>query len=269
MGKKKIDSTPILIMLLCMMTLIDGYCIVQMRDAYYILVLALMATGILSFVTAYDIYGKMYKLIEEKRKNHETYMKSQKAIYGALKHSMDKMEELSAGLASTNNTTVTEELNHIADTIQEVKEEMITNDKAIAKTVIKKMNDYVGDIKFSISNIDMKKEEHNETYNMAFDIEKARQDVVNSIVNVSDECTGIKEILQEILSSKEVVKAQEIQEVQEVQEVQTEIEMHEDKIEEVQEKQEVQEEQPEIDLSDPNKQLSPDEIAALFASMGA
>jgi DNA repair exonuclease SbcCD ATPase subunit len=232
-------------------------------------------------------------------------MKSQKIIYSTLKSSITKIDEMS--------------------------HEIVTSDKVIAKTVIKKVSEQIDDIKSSITSINLDKEEKesdDNKYNIAFDIEKTRQDVVNAINHLSDECDIIKEALQKIVSSeKNIVNVasaepeileqaletveeeksepevleQALESVEEeksepevleqalesVEEEKSEPEILEQALESVEEEksepevleqalesveEETQEKQlqiSDIDLSNPNRELSPDEIAALFASMGA
>ena len=283
----------------------NSYAIYRFGMIIPIAVEMFITSSILIYLICMETSKRISEIIEKRNNQFETYMKSQKVIYSVNKSILEKIE---------NKFNMMEEL------VSKAKEELINNDKAIAKTIIKRNNEQLGEIKYAITNIELKPLKANEEkYNPSSDIVNMRDNIVDSINNLSNEFTGVKEILNDNLkviserqnnilnklenitvSNMTVVsnKEEEIEQSYEIAEEQIADSVAADSVaaEELVTEEQVTEEInslsdeaadkkdlydldviekevpeidiPEIDLYDPNKQLSADEIAALFANIG-
>ena len=266
-------------MLFVVILVADVFVIISFRDKYGIVAGCIAATCIVTFILASKICKEVNEHINNKNQQFEDFMKSQKAIYKVNK----------SGFESIN-----EKLDSLLESVNSNKKEIINTDKAIAKTLIKSNNEKIEEIKAAISGIDLKVDlpEKDDTYNLAFDIEKLRQSLVGVIDKLSSDLIASGEKIGEELGEKisnisitnvvapvsegatAVAEEPAMEEggsaLVEEEPAPAEVSATAEAVAPAEElvTEEALAETSGLDLSDPNRQLSADDIAALFASMG-
>lgn len=299
--KKNVNWMIIYLVLFSTVLLGDIYSMIEFRKSYF-LVAGLSIVLIIIFYLLCDEINKKVKILVENRNNQfENYMKSQKAIYATNKNGLENIEN---------------KIDSIQNTINESFEELSSNNKAIAKTVIKKNIEQMNDIKFSIRNVELKINSNNNIDGIKENIDKISEEMTDYISKIDSICDDFKNIINRNIDNNiEILEQLKISNSR--KQNNTEIKLEEPIVEEpeltdllgfdisdiddielsalsvndgeinvpdidnikdtkeditatVTEEPTVEENNnlPEVDLSDPNKQLSADEIAVLFASMG-
>lgn len=192
------------VMVFVALIIAELYLIKKIPDNY----LVIIGVGILAVIDVFLLVDEIAKVINnnfnQKKLQIEEAMKSQKAIYLANKRGFE---------------SVIEKLDEIEKGNQEAIDNLFTGQKTIGKTMIKKNMESLNDIRIAISTmrlevpkelINNKVEKEDDTYNLAFDIEKSRQAIVEAINNVSEECAQVKNECATLVNKLDTLKVEDI-----------------------------------------------------------
>ena len=249
-NKKKDNKTKsqliISVLMLTMIIIAEMYLMVNYNESY----IPMLGLGASALIFAYVLADSILKTLEEQEVKRETQyeniLRSEKASYIMLKKNFEKIEKQLEALQ--NN--------------QEMSEEIITAQKAMTKTIIKKTQEEYD--KLILSNSEFNTQMDIELQDLGVhmkDIDVELKDLIVHIRDVDCELKDLEAQLKEMElnlnrtiaeNTKVVVQAAPAEEISE-------------EIPVIEPVAEVKAAEPE--MSDPNKMMSPDDIAALLASM--
>ena len=331
MEKKEKDLAGIFLTIFFAVLMCNIYFIVGFGEQY-LLIGCMTALDVILFYCSFNsIYKNIKNNIAMKNEQYELHMKSQKAICLLQKSVNEKIEKL---------------FEELKEELHELNEERTSENRALVKATIKSLYKKIDELNAAIAalelNSDNSEKKDDETYSLAFDMEKLRGDLVGAIMQLSDtlseqiskidfstiSVSGVNvdvdtdnflsgeepveedtDKVEKVFAEEESQEAEEVlmqEEPESVEEIPAEEEVlseekglvevptgeetpeEESQVEVPEEEKFVPEEQPvqeetteeesveeekgmdvaDIDLSNPNRELSADEIAALFASMG-
>lgn len=245
--EKKTKSQIITMIILLTIGLFAEMFLIVNFPTYYI---PIVAVGIFALLVVYLLIHKIMVMNEECEAAHneklEDLYRSNKACYIMLKKSFDEIEE---------------RLDDMQKILEISAEENMNSQKAIAKVVINRSKENADAIIQCVS-----KEEGLNITDIEAQMDQKMQEL---LVKLKDAELRLN---QAIMSESRVV-IQSPAQVENFEETDEVIQVDETPIEEVVAEPEpvaeaVEEEKPEMpDMSDPNKQMSPDDIAALFANL--
>ena len=278
-AKKKLFITLLISAVLLLASILgELYLFIKAADNYF----AIIGDGILVLVFLFSTVlclGMMWGDYEnERKKQFDEYMKSQKLIYLSNKKAVDDLLD---------------RMDEMAENFDEAMEHMEAVSKSVGKTIIKKNMENSIDIRQAIRENkvefpeihfpEMPVKENDDAYNVAFDVEVIKRSMLDAISHAEEQIVdAIKNIdfvmpAAEILSSSKYEEEDSIIEEPVVEEQGAEESVAEEPVAEESVAEEPVVEEPVVeeaeelppmpDLSDPNKQMSADEIAALFANM--
>lgn len=276
--KKSRMQVIISVLVLTMVILAEMYMMINFNQGYIVII----ALAIVALVAVYVLVDSIMNLVAEKEikreKHFENLYRSEKASYIILKKNFDEIEE---------------KLYELQESAKVPTEEIINAQKGIAKVIINRSKENADAIINSNDQVLERLDEVEETHNTKFSSLSMEQGSIihdfgsQTDMRLQDLLVQLKDteirLNQAIMNGTKVVMptmqpyvapVSEDVTAESVVQISEELvtqEIIEPAIEEVEEPviEEVEEEEKPVmpDLSDPNKMMSPDDIAALLANM--